>query len=104
MTIHLPEDLERYVQSQVQLGRFASTDEALTEAVRLLQQRLPEPSGPAPRSADELSDQELQRRLFAAGLVSEIKPPLTDLTPYRHRQAVTIQGEPLSATSLRERR
>lgn len=36
MTIHLPEDLERYVQMKVRSGRFASTDEALGEAVRLL--------------------------------------------------------------------
>jgi putative addiction module CopG family antidote len=39
MTIHLPEDLERYLQTQVQTGRFASENEAIAEAVRLLQQR-----------------------------------------------------------------
>jgi antitoxin ParD1/3/4 len=36
MTFHLPEDLERFVQTKVQSGRFASQDEAITEAVRLL--------------------------------------------------------------------
>jgi antitoxin ParD1/3/4 len=36
MTFHLPEDLERFVQTKVQSGRFASEDEAITEAVRLL--------------------------------------------------------------------
>jgi putative addiction module CopG family antidote len=40
MTIHLPEDLERFIQSQVHLGRFDSADEAMSEAVRLLRQRL----------------------------------------------------------------
>jgi putative addiction module CopG family antidote len=39
MTIHLPEDLERFVQGQVHNGRFASADEAIAEAVRLLRQR-----------------------------------------------------------------
>jgi putative addiction module CopG family antidote len=34
MTIHLPEDLQRFVQSQVDSGRFASEDEAVAEAVR----------------------------------------------------------------------
>jgi putative addiction module CopG family antidote len=34
MTIHLPEDLHRFVQSQVESGRFASEDEAVAEAVR----------------------------------------------------------------------
>jgi len=36
MTIHLPEDLERFVQEKVQSGRFASEDDAISEAVRLL--------------------------------------------------------------------
>jgi hypothetical protein len=49
-------------------------------------------------------DEELQRRLLAAGLLSEIKPPITDLTAYSNRRAVPIQGEPLSETVIRERR
>ena len=53
---------------------------------------------------DELSSQEVQQRLFDAGLISEIKPPITDLTPYQNRRAVPIQGEPISVTALRERR
>jgi putative addiction module CopG family antidote len=44
MTIHLPEDLERYVQMKVRSGRFASQDEAIGEAVRLLPQK--EDGGP----------------------------------------------------------
>ncbi|AGA28706.1 hypothetical protein [Singulisphaera acidiphila] len=48
--------------------------------------------------------EELQQRLLAAGLLSEIKPPITDLTAYRNRRAVPIQGEPLSETVIRERR
>jgi hypothetical protein len=35
----------------------------------------------------------LQRRPFEAGVIREIKPPITDLTLYRNRQAVPIQGE-----------
>jgi hypothetical protein len=46
----------------------------------------------------------LQRRLVEAGLLSEIKPPITDTTPWQGRQAVPIEGEPLSAMILRERR
>ncbi len=51
MTIHLPEDLERYIQANVQSGRFASERDAITEAVRLL--RLTE-DGPAPKTAPEI--------------------------------------------------
>ena len=36
MTIHLPSDLESSIQAAVQSGRFASVDEALAEAARLL--------------------------------------------------------------------
>ncbi len=39
MNTNLPKDLERFVQAKVRSGRFTSSDEAITEAVRLLQQR-----------------------------------------------------------------
>jgi antitoxin ParD1/3/4 len=36
MSLHLPEDLQRFVSEKVRSGRFASTQEAIDEAVRLL--------------------------------------------------------------------
>jgi len=36
MTIHLPNDLESRLQAAVQNGRFASVDDAMAEAARLL--------------------------------------------------------------------
>ena len=36
MTITLPDELERSIQAAVQSGRFASVDDAMTEASRLL--------------------------------------------------------------------
>lgn len=36
MTIHLPNDLESSIQAIVQSGRFASIDDAMAEAARLL--------------------------------------------------------------------
>jgi antitoxin ParD1/3/4 len=39
MTIHLPEDLQRFVHAGVQSGRFTSPDDAITEAVRLLRRQ-----------------------------------------------------------------
>ena len=61
-------------------------------------------NSPTDLTEQELTGQELQLRLFNAGLLSEIKPPLRDLTPYRDRKAVPIQGESLSETVIRERR
>ena len=36
MTIHLPTDLESSIEAAVQGGRFASVDDAMAEAARLL--------------------------------------------------------------------
>lgn len=113
MTIHLPESLESSILEAVHRGQFASVDDAMTEAARLLLQRINQhrarqPDDPATaghtQAEDEPNSQDLQRRLYDAGLLSEIKPPITDLTPYRDRQAVPIQGESLSATVIGERR
>jgi hypothetical protein len=52
----------------------------------------------------ELSPQDIQQRLLNAGIVSDIKPPISDPEQYRRRKAVPIQGEPLSETVMRERR
>jgi Arc/MetJ-type ribon-helix-helix transcriptional regulator len=40
MTIHLPQDLENSIQAAVQGGRFASVDDAMAEAARLLLREL----------------------------------------------------------------
>ena len=39
MNAQLPADLEQFVQAKVQSGRFTSSDEAITAAVRLLRQQ-----------------------------------------------------------------
>ncbi|MBV8126718.1 MAG: hypothetical protein JO114_03525 [Planctomycetaceae bacterium] len=108
MTIHLPDDLESSIEAVVHSGRFASVDDAMAEAARLLLRQVtpgqPEPVGQADLTPEERADQDLQQRLLAAGIISEIKPPITDLTPYRNRRAVPIQGEPISETVIRERR
>jgi Arc/MetJ-type ribon-helix-helix transcriptional regulator len=40
MTIHLPEDLEGSIREAVRSGRFASVDDAMAEAARLLLREL----------------------------------------------------------------
>src|ERR1700730_12539613 len=100
MTIHLPEDLECYVHSQVQSGRFASEDEAITEAVRLLrqdsQQHRDEPT--------PLTEEELERRPLESGFLGATPPRHTPCSSRRDFQPVRIKGEPLSETVIRERR
>ncbi|MDR3635604.1 MAG: hypothetical protein P4L84_17515 [Isosphaeraceae bacterium] len=48
MTIHLPSDVERSIEAAVHSGHFASVDEAMAEAVRLLLQQLTRVPTPAP--------------------------------------------------------
>jgi Arc/MetJ-type ribon-helix-helix transcriptional regulator len=40
MTINLPDDLERFLRSEVHLGHFPSEQDAIAEALRLLQSQL----------------------------------------------------------------
>ncbi len=40
MTIHLPEELENNILAAVHSGRYASLDDAMTEAASMLAQRL----------------------------------------------------------------
>ncbi len=48
MTIHLPNDLEASIQAAVQNGRFASVDDAMAEAARLLLRTIPQQPQPSP--------------------------------------------------------
>jgi Arc/MetJ-type ribon-helix-helix transcriptional regulator len=113
MTIHLPDDLANSIQAELLKGHFVSEDELVAAAVRDYLRRQhgqarstgnAASAGQPTPGQEEPGTQELQRRLFQAGVLSEIKPPITDLAPYRQRQAIPIQGEPLSETVLRERR
>jgi len=60
-------------------------------------------AGPA-LTAEQQEDQDVQMRLFTAGLVSEIKPPIRPATGTERFTPVVIEGEPLSETIIRERR
>ena len=80
MTIHLPNDLETSIQAAVQSGRFASVDDAMAEAARLLLLTITQepklsptktaaPSDPllgiwrdAPEEIDEIVAEAMQRR------------------------------------------
>jgi putative addiction module CopG family antidote len=99
MTVHLPEDLELYVKAQVQSGLFASEQEAISEAVRLLRQLKPQKTSCAP-----LTEQDLERQMMQAGFLSNVPERPADTSTARSFQPVAIPGEPLSETVIRERR
>jgi|SRR5271170_7341684 len=49
-------------------------------------------------------DHQVDLALLKRGLMSRIPPPITDLTPYKDRKPIEIQGKPLSETIIEERR
>jgi Arc/MetJ-type ribon-helix-helix transcriptional regulator len=108
MTNQLPLDLERGIQAEVLKGHYPSVDDAMAEAVRLLllqrQQDGMTAGEPTTLTAEQQADLEAQQRMLAAGLLSEIKPPRRVSTGTEQFTPITIQGEPLSETIIRERR
>ena len=97
MNIIISEEAGRIIRSEVESGRYPSEEAVVEEAVRRLEVGLSFDSGAE-------STLELQQRLFDAGLLGEIKPPITDPSPWHGRTAVPIAGEPLSGTIIGERR
>jgi hypothetical protein len=67
-----------------------------------LRRRLDALPGQPGELAGDLNER-AQRALYEAGLLSEIKPPITDPRPYR-RDPIKIKGKPLSETVVEERR
>lgn len=98
MTIHLPEDLESSIQAAVHSGRYASVDDAITQAVRLL---LRLPNAPARKP---LTEQELEQKLVESGFLASVPPPRDPTMPAWNFDPVKIEGEPISETVIRERR
>jgi Arc/MetJ-type ribon-helix-helix transcriptional regulator len=85
MTIHLPPELESSLQAAVHNGHFASVDEAMAEAARLLLRNLKPGHQPLPPASDDnLPDPVLGCMRDDAELMDEI---VADA--YRHRQEET---------------
>jgi len=98
MTIQLPEELQHYIENLVQSGVFGSEEEAITAAVRLLQQV----GHKAASTLRPLTEEELNRQMLQSGFLGSVPPPRTN-APWNY-QPIAIEGEPLSETIIRERR
>jgi hypothetical protein len=110
--IHLSKDLESFIIDPVRGGRFSSVHEAMDEAACLLLEQSPPASTPKPgkkdwrarpaaREHNPLSPDELNRRLLASGLVTQLPDPSQDIDD---EPPIVIEGEPLADTIIRERR
>ena len=77
----------------------ALSPEDQQQLCRILAETLPafQTVAPAPEAT-------FQQQLVAAGLLREIKRPTATQVPPARRPRVTVQGKPLSATVIEERR
>jgi Arc/MetJ-type ribon-helix-helix transcriptional regulator len=92
MTITLPDELESSIQAAVQSGRFASVDDAMAEAARLLLRELGrgEQAGPAADAGDPAPDTLLGFMRDDPELMDEI---VADA--YRQRRAISPISQPM---------
>jgi Arc/MetJ-type ribon-helix-helix transcriptional regulator len=98
MTIHLPKEVESSIRKAVQCGQFASIDEAMTQAARLLLKQAKRAKPAKARTEDEVL-----RQMLADGLITRLPDCDADVDD-EDDEPVVIEGEPLSETIIRERR
>jgi Arc/MetJ-type ribon-helix-helix transcriptional regulator len=102
MTIHLPKEVESSLRKAVQNGQFASIDEAMTEAARLLLKKARR-AKPSPPVKKPVTEAEFLKHLMDIGVVTQLPNPAEDIDD-DDDPPIEIEGEPLSETIIRERR
>ncbi len=113
MTIHLSKDLEQIVHNAVRAGLYAREDDVIRDALTRLEQTMPKPAGisgkkvkgtkTAPQKPKRpLTEAEFDQHLLNIGLMSQLPDTDADFDD-PDDVPVTIKGEPLSETVIRER-
>ena len=54
--------------------------------------------------APKMTEEEFEKHLAKEGFITEYKPPIKDFSRYETYKPVTVIGEPISETIIRERR
>jgi Arc/MetJ-type ribon-helix-helix transcriptional regulator len=116
MTIHLPKDVESSIVAAVHSGLFASVDEAMDKAARLLLRDMEQTRlkpGPAAKTIkrtkraqpkkEPLTRAQFDQHLVELGLMTHI-PDTAAYVDDPDDEPIPIRGEPLSETVIRERR
>jgi hypothetical protein len=78
----------------------ALTPDELREVREAIDRLLAQPSSQKPMTKEE----ELEWEMFRAGLLSEIKPRVTNVERYRKYKPIEVKGKPVSETIIEERR
>lgn len=115
MTIHLPKDVENSIVAAVHGGHFPSADDALAAAWRAFEQRRQAMTEAPPSKAKRakgrklaqpttpLSEAEVLQHMLSIGFISQLPDTDADFDD-PDDQLITIKGEPISETIIRERR
>ena|SRR5271166_3005182 len=113
MTIHLSKDLERFIHDAVRAGLYPTEADVISDALTRLRQAMPGDTPPPAAKAKRaktaqprkkpLTPDELNQRLLASGLVTQLPDPAEDIDD-DDDPPIVIRGEPLSETIIRERR
>jgi len=98
MTIQLPAELERFVHDQVLAGRYRSEDDVIRDALEQLRRH-----APMPTNGPRMTEAEFKQHLLQSGRISSLPTP-ADPASRPVFQPITLAGEPLSETIIRERR
>ena len=111
MKSHLPDDLKRFVHNAVRGGRYASQDDVIRDALTRLRQTMPANGSKSRRRAKSaeqpkknvLTEAELQQHMLEIGLMTQLPDTAADFDD-PDDQPISIKGEPLCETIIRERR
>jgi putative addiction module CopG family antidote len=98
MTIHLPAELARFVHDQVVAGRYRSEDDVIRDALEQLSRH-----SQTQTSAQTMSEREFKKHLLKSGRISAL-PTAAEPASRPVLDRISIEGEPLSETIIRERR
>jgi putative addiction module CopG family antidote len=105
MTIHLPEELAKFIHDAVRTGRYAREDDVIRDAVSRLKQALAEGEETTlqdSRQNKALTKQELQRHLTELGLMD--KAPDSGAQSSQPPEKANVDEEQiLSERMIRER-
>lgn len=52
----------------------------------------------------KMTEEEFEQHLYEKGIIDEVKPPITDFSRYDDYELITVKGEPISETIIKERR
>ncbi len=95
MTIQLPEHIERSITAAVRSGHFSSVDEAVIAAWLAFADELRSPT-----TSQTLMPDDIHQQMLAEGLLARLPDTAHDNDD---DEPVIIEGDPLSATIIRDR-